>query len=192
MISLHRDKRSVYIMLYNAHTTLDCQTIHNTIFESIQENKAYQESDTSTDTQTHITLDEIQTYKFYVYLDSILLTGGTESNKPYHECFFGELDSKDNNIGLDISKPIYHFIPKDSSDFIESKQNMQRDSAYKQDSTFAESSSDSNKLNADSTQTAKSTKDSTTSTQTDSANDSIISPQSPQQDSKLLGTLKYI
>ena len=29
-----------------------------------------------------------------LYFMGVELTGGTESNKPYNECFFGELDSK--------------------------------------------------------------------------------------------------
>lgn len=90
----------------------------------------------------------IDTLNSKLYFCGILLTGGIESSKPHNKYFFGELDSKDSNIGLDISKPIYHFIPKDSSDFIESaKDSKQRDSTYKQDSiNFAESNSDSNKL----------------------------------------------
>ena len=51
----------------------------------------------------------------------IELTGGTESNKPYNECFFGELDSKDSNLGLDTLKPIYHLQASD--EIIESTSN---------------------------------------------------------------------
>ena len=57
-----------------------------------------------------------------LYFMGIELTGGTESNKPYNECFFGELDSKDNNLGLDESKPIYHLIGETDYDTKDSKE----------------------------------------------------------------------
>ena len=61
-----------------------------------------------------------------LYFMGVELTGGTESNKPYNECFFGELDSKDNNLGLDTLKPIYHLQAND--EIIESTSNN-RDSS---------------------------------------------------------------
>ncbi|GAD18602.1 hypothetical protein [Helicobacter fennelliae] len=61
-----------------------------------------------------------------LYFMGVELTGGTESNKPYNECFFGELDSKDNNLGLDTLKPIYHLQASD--EIIESTSNN-RDSS---------------------------------------------------------------
>ena len=64
-----------------------------------------------------------------LYFMGIELTGGTESNKPYNECFFGELDSK-NTMGLDDTKPIYHLQASD--EIIESTSNNR-------DSTNAES-----------------------------------------------------
>ena len=42
----------------------------------------------------------------------IELTGGIESSNPLSAYFFGTPDTK-SNIGLDESKPIYHFSPKD-------------------------------------------------------------------------------
>ena len=65
-----------------------------------------------------------------LYFMGIELTGGTESNKPYNECFFGTLDSKDSNLGLDTLKPIYHLQASD--EIIESTSNNR-------DSTNAES-----------------------------------------------------
>ena len=50
------------------------------------------------------------------------LTGGIESNLPYNECFFGELDSKDTQMGLDISKPIYQLMSKDGYDTKDSEE----------------------------------------------------------------------
>ena len=58
-----------------------------------------------------------------LYFMGVELTGGTESNKPYNECFFGELDSK----GVFIeSKPVYHLQASD--ELIESTSNN-RDSS---------------------------------------------------------------
>ncbi|MCX2683862.1 hypothetical protein OQH60_08330, partial [Campylobacter sp. MIT 21-1685] len=39
-----------------------------------------------------------------IYLCGIELTGGTESNNPFSQYFFGTLDSQ-SNIGLDDSQP---------------------------------------------------------------------------------------
>ena len=50
-----------------------------------------------------------------IHFQGVHLLGGSESNKPYNECFFGELDSKDNNLGLDTLKPIYHLIGESES-----------------------------------------------------------------------------
>ena len=61
--------------------------------------------------------------EIYISWFGILLTGGSESTKPYNECFFGTLDSKDSNLGLDESKPIYHLIGEIDSNSIESTNN---------------------------------------------------------------------
>ena len=61
--------------------------------------------------------------EIYISWFGILLTGGSESTKPYNECFFGILDSKDSNLGLDESKPIYHLIGEIDSNSIESTSN---------------------------------------------------------------------
>ena len=53
----------------------------------------------------------------------IELTGGSESQSQNNECFFGELDSKDNNLGLDTLQPIYHLIGEIDSNSIESTSN---------------------------------------------------------------------
>ena len=59
-----------------------------------------------------------------LYFMGIELTGGTESTKPYNECFFGTLDSKDSNLGLDILKPIYHLIGETDYDTKDSKESF--------------------------------------------------------------------
>lgn len=65
----------------------------------------------------------IDTIESKIYFLGIELTGGSESTKPYNECFFGEIDSKDSNLGLDESKPIYHLIGEIDSNSIESTSN---------------------------------------------------------------------
>ena len=58
-----------------------------------------------------------------IYFNDMLLLGGSESNKPYNECFFGELDSK-NTMGLDDIKPIYQLIGETDYDTKNSKENF--------------------------------------------------------------------
>ena len=56
-----------------------------------------------------------------LYFMGIELTGGTESNKPYNECFFGELDKE----GVFIeSKPVYHLIGEIDYDTKDSKESF--------------------------------------------------------------------
>lgn len=48
-----------------------------------------------------------------IYFNGTLLTSAQESQEPYNEYFFGELDSNANNsMGLDPLYPIYQFIPQ--------------------------------------------------------------------------------
>ena len=115
-ISIHKEKQIVHINRINNNTTLDCKTIHNIIFENLQENEAYRD----------ISLQDVYSYEVYVFLESILLAGGDESKSLGYECFFGTLDSKDNNLGLDTLKPIYHLQASD--EIIESTSNN-RDSS---------------------------------------------------------------
>ena len=55
-----------------------------------------------------------------IYFLGIELTGGNESQSQNNECFFGEIDSKDEFIE---SKPIYHLIGEIDSNSIESTSN---------------------------------------------------------------------
>ncbi|TLD79725.1 hypothetical protein LS81_010375, partial [Helicobacter trogontum] len=57
----------------------------------------------------------------YISWFGLLLTGSKES--PNNPLFFGELDSKDSNLGLDTLKPIYHLIGEIDSNSIESTSN---------------------------------------------------------------------
>ena len=61
-----------------------------------------------------------------LYFMGVELTGGSESQSQNNECFFGTLDSKDSNLGLDTLKPIYHLQVSD--ELIESTSNN-RDSS---------------------------------------------------------------
>lgn len=111
--TIYKEQKEIYLFC-KADVILDCQNIHNTIFETIQENETYKD----------ITLQDLYDYTIQVFLDSILLTGGTESNKPYNECFFGELDSKDSNLGLDTLKPVYQLIGETDYDTKDSKESF--------------------------------------------------------------------
>ena len=111
--TIYKEQKEIYLFC-KADVILDCQNIHNTIFETIQENETYKD----------ITLQDVCDYTIQVFLDSILLTGGTESNKPHNECFFGELDSKDSNLGLDTLKPVYQLIGETDYDSKDSKESF--------------------------------------------------------------------
>ena len=74
----------------------------------------------SNNQESKLTLDSLYSSNTQIFLYSYLLTGGSESNKPYNECFFGTLDSK-NTMGLDDTKPIYQLIGEIDSSSIESK-----------------------------------------------------------------------
>ena len=63
----------------------------------------------------------IDTIESKIYFLGIELTGGSESQSQNNECFFGTLDSKDSNLGLDTLKPIYHLQASD--EIIESTSN---------------------------------------------------------------------
>ena len=65
----------------------------------------------------------IDSIRSTIYFMGVELTGGSESTKPYNECFFGELDSKD-TMGLDDTKPIYHLIGEIDYDSKDSKESF--------------------------------------------------------------------
>ena len=121
IISIHSSKKSVYILCKNG-ACIDCKSIYEECLAYLEnqrhDTKTHQESNTTTSTETDITLNEIQTYEFYVYLDSYLLAGSKET--PNNPLFFGELDKE----GVFIeSKPIYHLIGEIDSNSIESTNN---------------------------------------------------------------------
>ena len=121
IISIHSSKKSVYILCKNG-ACIDCKSIYEECLAYLEnqrhDTKTHQESNTTTSTETDITLNEIQTYEVYVYLDSSLLAGSKET--PNNPLFFGELDKE----GVFIeSKPIYHLIGEIDSNSIESTNN---------------------------------------------------------------------
>ena len=56
-----------------------------------------------------------------IHFQGVHLLGGSESNKPYNECFFGTLDSKGKFIE---SKPVYHLIGETDYDTKDSKESF--------------------------------------------------------------------
>ena len=120
IISIHSSKKSVYILCKNG-ACIDCKSIYEECLAYLEnqrhDTKTHQESNTTTSTETDITLNEIQTYEFYVYLDSYLLAGSKET--PNNPLFFGELDKE----GVFIeSKPIYQLIGETDYDTKDSKE----------------------------------------------------------------------
>ena len=102
---------------------IDCKSIYEECLVSLQNQRhntqTHQESSTTTSTETDITLDEIQTYKFYVYLDSIHLQGSKEIES--NPLFFGELDKEG---VFRESKPTYHLIGETDYDSKDSKESF--------------------------------------------------------------------
>ena len=94
--------------------------IHNKDTKHIEEIRAYHSQIIDCKVLESKGIDSINST---IYFMGVELTGGTESTKPYNECFFGELDSKDSNLGLDTLKPIYHLIGETDSNSTESKTN---------------------------------------------------------------------
>ena len=94
--TIYIDTQTKELYLFaNDKDFIDCDTI----YEQIKQELKLQES-----------IEELQSYKPSLFFYSTLLTGSSEiQSNPF---FFGKLDSK-SNTGLDESKPIYHFSPKD-------------------------------------------------------------------------------
>ncbi len=98
-----KQKDKIFIFTYN-NDFIDCYDLLNNINALTSQNK-----------QT------LQEYDISIFLDSILLTGGSESSAPYEDCFFGEMDSSSND--LDESKPIY-YLECDEADLDSNKSNL--------------------------------------------------------------------
>ncbi|RDU61418.1 hypothetical protein CQA53_10180 [Helicobacter didelphidarum] len=70
----------------------------------------------------------IDTIESKIYFLGIELHGGVESNQPYNECFFGELDSNDSNMGFNINKPIYFLQGGEDIDSVIARNEMTKQS----------------------------------------------------------------
>ncbi|BBB20320.1 lipase [Helicobacter cinaedi] len=94
--TIYIDTQTKELYLFaNDKDFIDCDTI----YEQIKQELKLQES-----------IEELQSYKPSLFFYSTLLLGSSEiETNPF---FFGTPDTK-SNIGLDESKPIYHFSPKD-------------------------------------------------------------------------------
>ena len=112
--SIKRESKNIFLFANNGDY-IDCHNIHMQIYNEIQNNIDYQE-------YKDITKQDLLQYECFIFFESQLLTGGTESNKPHNECFFGTLDSKNSNLGLDDTKPIYHLIGEIDYDSKDSKE----------------------------------------------------------------------
>ena len=116
------DKNNVIIFLDSANSLSNLIHIHNERIDIFTK-------DTSTiDIQEiinqyqsyGITLDSLHSSNTQIFLYSQLLLGSKEIES--NPLFFGELDSKDNNLGLDTLKPIYHLIGETDYDTKDSKE----------------------------------------------------------------------
>ena len=110
------ESKNIFLFANNGDY-IDCHNIHMQIYNEIQNNIDYQE-------YKDITKQDLLQYEYFIFFESQLLTGGTESNKPHNECFFGTLDSKNSNLGLDDTKPIYHLIGETDYDTKDSKESF--------------------------------------------------------------------
>ena len=79
--SIKRESKNIFLFANNGDY-IDCRTIHTQIYQIIQNSKEYQE-------YKDITKQDLLQYEYFIFFESQLLTGVTESNKPHNECFFG-------------------------------------------------------------------------------------------------------
>ena len=92
--------------------------IHNKDTKHIEEIRAYDKQIIDCKVLESKGIDSINST---IYFMGVELTGGIESNLPYNECLFGELDSKGEFIE---SKPIYHLINETDYDTLDSKESF--------------------------------------------------------------------
>ena len=105
--SIKRESKNIFLFPNNGDY-IDCHNIHMQIYNEIQNNTDYQE-------YQDITEQDLLQYECFIFLNSQLLLGGSESPISSQEYFFGLLDSKNSDTLLDTLKPIYYFAPKDES-----------------------------------------------------------------------------
>ena len=105
--SIKKESKNIFLFPNNGDY-IDCHNIHMQIYNEIQNNTDYQE-------YQDITEQDLLQYECFIFLNSQLLLGGSESPISSQEYFFGLLDSKNSDTLLDTLKPIYYFAPKDES-----------------------------------------------------------------------------
>ncbi|TLD80652.1 hypothetical protein LS81_009400 [Helicobacter trogontum] len=125
LIHIHNERIDIFT---KDNTMLDVQELESLITnykqrytESNNAEYSNQESHIDYNQESKLTLDSLHSSNTQIFLCSQLLLGSKES--PNNPLFFGELDSKDSNLGLDESKPIYHLIGETDSNSIESISN---------------------------------------------------------------------
>ena len=111
--SIKRESKNIFLFPNNGDY-IDCHNIHMQIYNEIQNNIDYQE-------YQNITKQDLLQYECFIFFESQLLTGGSESNKPHNACFFGELDKEG---VFRESKPIYHLIGESNYDTKDSKESF--------------------------------------------------------------------
>ena len=117
LIHIHNERIDIFTKDY---TRLDIRELESLIKEY---SKGFRDSSNteSNNQESKLTLDSLYSSNTQIFLYSYLLTGGTESNKPHNECFFGELDKE----GVFIeSKPVYHLIGEIDYDTKDSKESF--------------------------------------------------------------------
>ena len=115
LIHIHNERIDIFTKDY---TRLDIQELESLI-NKYNDNFRDSSNTESNNQESKLTLDSLYSSNTQIFLYSYLLTGGTESNKPHNECFFGELDKE----GVFIeSKPVYHLIGKTDYDTKDSKE----------------------------------------------------------------------
>ena len=116
------DKNNVIIFLDSANSLSNLIHIHNERIDIFT--KDYTRLDIQEIINQYqsygITLDSLHSSNTQIFLYSQLLLGSKEIES--NPLFFGELDSKDNNLGLDTLKPIYHLIGETDYDTKDSKE----------------------------------------------------------------------
>ena len=118
LIHIHNDKIDIFT---KDSTRLDVRELESLINKY---NDSFRDShNTESNTKkSNLTLDSLHSSNTQIFLYSQLLLGSKEIES--NPLFFGELDSKDNNLGLDTLKPIYHLIGEIDYDSKDSKESF--------------------------------------------------------------------
>ena len=119
LIHIHNERIDIFTKDY---TRLDIQELESILKEYQQRytESNNQESHIDFHQESKLTLDSLHSANTQIFLYSQLLLGSKEIES--NPLFFGELDSKDNNLGLDTLKPIYHLIGETDYDTKDSKE----------------------------------------------------------------------